>query len=212
MGNSIQVKEVGRDIEMGDWPLLIRSYRKDNGLKQDALAYILNVDQTTISRWERGIDTPSLAMQKRLRDLFWKREDSVLSAAVRMIKSTPARAAIVAPGTKIIEVSKTQAEHFGKEPQEMRGDLMRRFYGDTYYEQYMLPLAKHGIYSGEVSRLDIITKTNRKIKNEEYSHTSITPLLTASGVFAVSQSHFVSDKYAYNNPALKIYRFDELTE
>lgn len=197
---------------MGEWPLLIRSYRKDKGLKQDALAYLLKVDQTTISRWERGIDAPSLAMQKRLRDLFWKREDSALSTASRMVRSSFSRAAIVAPGTRILEVSKPQADHFNSFPDEMRGSLMRHFYGADYYEQYMLPLSELGIYNGEVTRIEIISKTNRVNENEQYSHTSITPLHTSNGIFAVSQSQFVTAEFARTQPNRMIYRFDQLID
>ncbi len=61
-------KEV--EEKMSDWTILLKSYRREKGLKQEALAYMLNVDQTTISRWERGKDNPSLAIEKRLRDLY----------------------------------------------------------------------------------------------------------------------------------------------
>jgi len=197
---------------MAEWSVLIRSYRKENGLKQDALAYLLGVDQTTISRWEREIDTPSVALQKRLRDLFWKREDSVIDGAVRMIRSSPARASLVVPGTKIIEISEAQAVFFHSSSGDMRGCLMRDFYGQDYYEQYMLPLAELGIYTGEVTRIDLITQVNRAEEDEKYSHTSITPLCSSSGVYAVSQSQFISSAIAKSQPSRMVYRFDELVE
>lgn len=197
---------------MDKWPLLIRSYRKENGLKQDALADLLHVDQTTVSRWERGIDTPSLAMQKRLRDIMWTREDSALDIALRMTRTAFSRASIVAPGTKIVEVSQPQAQHFETTPSDMRGRLMRDFYGSDYYEAYMEPLGALGIYSGEVTRIDLITKTNRSQADEQYSHTTITPMLTASGIFAVSQSRSVSEEFAQTQPRRQIYRFDELID
>ncbi len=49
-----------------DWPSAIRKYRRRAGLKQQALADILDCDQTAISHWERGVDRPSLAFQRRL--------------------------------------------------------------------------------------------------------------------------------------------------
>jgi len=195
---------------MNDWPVLMRTYRKENGLKQEALAYQLNVDQTTISRWERGIDTPSLAMQKRLRDLFWKREDSALEAAMRMVKASFGREAIVAPGTKIIEVSEPQAERYNTHPTEMRGKLMRDFYGNDYYERYMLPLGELGIYSGDVVRMDLIAEINTDNASSKYSHSSIVPIISNCGIYAVSQSRYVSKEYATLRPEIKIYRFDEV--
>ncbi len=199
-------------VDMGDWPVLMRTYRKENGLKQEALAYQLNVDQTTISRWERGVDAPSLAMQKRLRDLFWKREDSALDAAVRMVRAAPGRAAIVVPGTQVIEVSDTQAERYQTTAVEMKGRLMRHYYGSEYYERYMLPLGDLGIYSGEIARIDLVAQVRLEDGLSGYSHSSIVPLLCASGIYAVSQSQFVTEDFALNRPSCKVYRFDELVE
>jgi transcriptional regulator with XRE-family HTH domain len=57
----------------GDWALNwaeeIKRYRLEHSLTQAALAEVLNVDTTTVSRWERGRDEPSLSMQKGWRTL-----------------------------------------------------------------------------------------------------------------------------------------------
>ncbi|MCG8440865.1 MAG: helix-turn-helix domain-containing protein, partial [Caulobacterales bacterium] len=50
-----------------NWPETIRRFRRVRGLKQAALADLLNVDQSTISRWEQGRDTPNLGAQRILR-------------------------------------------------------------------------------------------------------------------------------------------------
>lgn len=42
-----------------DWRVLTKDVRHPLGLKQEALAYALNVSQTAISRWERGKATPN---------------------------------------------------------------------------------------------------------------------------------------------------------
>lgn len=196
---------------MSEWPVLIRSYRRDNGLKQDALAGMLNVDQTTISRWERGIDTPSLAMQKRLRDLFWKREDSALDAAVRMVRAAPGRAAILVPGTRIIAVSEAYARRYETSASEMRGQLMRHYYGDEYYEQYMLPLAAKGIYSGEIARMDVVARVMLPDGSPGFSQSTILPVISASGIHAVSWSEYIPAAIADTRPSCTIVRFDEMT-
>lgn len=56
---------------MHDWPGFVRHYRLRHALTQEQLAALLRVSQRTVSRWERGEDSPSLALQKRLRDLGW---------------------------------------------------------------------------------------------------------------------------------------------
>ena len=54
---------------MEDWPQALKDYRRRHALTQGALAEILNVDATTVSRWERGRDQPALGIQRRLRSL-----------------------------------------------------------------------------------------------------------------------------------------------
>jgi transcriptional regulator with XRE-family HTH domain len=52
-----------------DWPALIRHLREVRGLKQEALAALLGVSQSAVSRWERNIGRPSLAAARQLRAL-----------------------------------------------------------------------------------------------------------------------------------------------
>jgi len=195
-----------------DWPVLMRSYRKENGLKQEALAYLLKVDQTTISRWERGKDTPSLAMQKRLRDLFWTKEDSALETALRMVRSSPSRASVVIPGTQIIDVSESYAARFKSSPAEMKGKLMRHFVGDNFYEQYMVPVGDLGLYNGEVARVDYVAPVTLDDGTSGFSHSSVVPVFNACGIYAVSQSQYVSVDFAMNRPSMQVFRFDELVD
>ncbi|MCP3871206.1 MAG: helix-turn-helix domain-containing protein [Gammaproteobacteria bacterium] len=197
---------------MSDWPVLLRSYRREKGLKQEALAYMLNVDQTTISRWERGKDNPSLAIQKRLRDLFWTKQDSALDAAVRIVRYAPLRATVVLPGTRIVEVSDAYAEHHGLSRKEMKGDLLRKFLGDDFYEQYMVPVGKIGIYSGDVARVEYLAKVRMKDGTWGYSYSSVVPIFGSSGTYAVSQSQFVPQSFVQDHPGMKVYRFDEIVD
>ncbi len=53
-----------------DWPSAIRKFRRQAGLKQQVLAEMLGCDQTAISHWERGVDRPSLAFQRRLLEMI----------------------------------------------------------------------------------------------------------------------------------------------
>lgn len=47
-----------------DWADLCRSFRLLKGLKQAAMAQDFNVDQSTVSRWERGTREPSTASKR----------------------------------------------------------------------------------------------------------------------------------------------------
>ncbi|QGH74812.1 helix-turn-helix protein [Bacteriophage DSS3_MAL1] len=50
-----------------DWGTSIKALRLRQGLKQAALADMLGLDQATVSRWERGASTPTIAVQKQVR-------------------------------------------------------------------------------------------------------------------------------------------------
>jgi transcriptional regulator with XRE-family HTH domain len=56
-------------MTIDNWAEEIKRYRLERSLTQAALAEMLNVDTTTISRWERGRDEPCLSMQKGWRKL-----------------------------------------------------------------------------------------------------------------------------------------------
>ena len=54
------------------WDKKIKLFRHRHGLSQAQMGEQMGVSQRTISRWERGDDTPSISRQKRLRDLGWE--------------------------------------------------------------------------------------------------------------------------------------------
>lgn len=72
-----------------DWSALIKRYRTRHGLTQGRMAAVMGVSQRTISRWERGDDTPSLEWQKHLRDLGWQPSGSLLASLAAAIPYCP---------------------------------------------------------------------------------------------------------------------------
>lgn len=48
------------------WSETIKSVRVRLGMKQNTLSDFLDSDQATISRWERGMSTPTIAMQRTI--------------------------------------------------------------------------------------------------------------------------------------------------
>jgi len=77
-----------------DWPQTLKDYRRRHRLTQVALAEILNVDPTTISRWERGRDQPALSILRRLRSLVIPRTSNVERALRQLIDTSDAIAVL----------------------------------------------------------------------------------------------------------------------
>jgi transcriptional regulator with XRE-family HTH domain len=77
------------DASDTSWRRFVRRYRLRHGLSQAQLAAALGVAQRTISRWERGEDSPSVAQQKRLRDLGWEPANSLLGSLAASILHCP---------------------------------------------------------------------------------------------------------------------------
>ena len=48
----------------------IREYRERKLLTQEDLAKVLNVSVTSITRWENGKFEPTMAIKRKLRELF----------------------------------------------------------------------------------------------------------------------------------------------
>jgi transcriptional regulator with XRE-family HTH domain len=71
------------------WSTLIKRYRLRHGLTQVRMALLVGVSQRTISRWERGEDSPNLDWQRRLRDLGWRPPGNLLDSLAAAIPHCP---------------------------------------------------------------------------------------------------------------------------
>ncbi len=76
------------------WKSLIRQYRFRFSLTQYQLAGLLGVSQKTISRWESGENTPSMAQQILIRDLLREPAGSVLDVLRASVQFCPAPRAL----------------------------------------------------------------------------------------------------------------------
>jgi transcriptional regulator with XRE-family HTH domain len=77
-----------------NWPNLLKQYRRRHRLTQSNLAEMLNVDPSTVSRWERGRDEPALGIQRRLRSFVIPRAMRVEDVLKRLIDTSDAIAVL----------------------------------------------------------------------------------------------------------------------
>jgi transcriptional regulator with XRE-family HTH domain len=64
----------------------LKAWRRANGLSQERLAARLNVSQAAISRWEAGLDTPSLEVVGRIRSLLDPKADEELAREELLVR------------------------------------------------------------------------------------------------------------------------------
>jgi len=101
------------------WPALVRRIRLLSSLKQSDLADLLGVEQATVSRWERGIHIPDIALQKRMRDMMYKLEPGIDRAFVEQAPSLVAVTHIGNAG-HIECMSQLVSDTYQRAPAEMR--------------------------------------------------------------------------------------------
>lgn len=159
-----------------NWRDLIRGHRRRNGLKQEVLALQLGVNQATISRWERGVDEPNVAMQRRLRDvLFGKRRENLV--ADNLLRNPVVIAEVQNPGSVVVGHSPGALHaHKGLSPLGLR-------YRDTTIESSLLyedDLTAQ-FWRGEVAYAECRVSTFNAAGDLIFVHSHATPYYDTDG-------------------------------
>lgn len=128
---------------MGHWGGVVRAVRQRTGSSQQELAQLLGVSQRTVSRWERGDDNPSIAQQRRLRDLGWEPPGSMLRGLISAVANCPVpRALSRTPRLQLLAVSPPAldkrpglAEWIGKELISTADGILKQMLGDRQLQR-----------------------------------------------------------------------------
>jgi len=135
----------------GYWPTLLREFRKRHGVSQAAFAERLGVDQTSVSRWERGTDSPRLSVRARIRDLIRTqsapRQDAAVLARVRYA-AWPTT--LVSRGAVFLEINASAIAEAGLGQRELRGSSIYGAFGDET-DAVTENWERTGIFSGEIA-------------------------------------------------------------
>lgn len=131
------------------WPRRLRSFRDRNGLSQAALADILGVNQKTVSRWERGEDTPSLALRQRLRDLMRRRQtDRRDRALVMRVRNSCWPQTLLTRGAVFLEANAAALVEAGLPFEDLRGRTIYGNFGDET-DRVTARWEREGFFQGE---------------------------------------------------------------
>ena len=122
-------------MHMKDGPLpafgcRVKRLRRSLGMKQTALAEAMEVDQTTISRWEGGIILPDRATQDRvLEKLSSHRTDD--SALRRLVETSMAAVHLIEEANHVcLAYSQPRALEWRQRSDNLRGASLWRFATD----------------------------------------------------------------------------------
>jgi transcriptional regulator with XRE-family HTH domain len=133
------------------WPRLLRSFRAREGLTQSAIADRLGVDQSTVSRWERGVDQPALAARRSLRDTFRMSFAGRQDRAIRSrIRHSAWPQTLLRKGAVFLEASSTLIIEARVPVPDLRGRAIYGVFGpqtDQVTEQW----ERSGLFQGELA-------------------------------------------------------------
>jgi DNA-binding XRE family transcriptional regulator len=88
-----------------NWIEDLRRYRQLHRLTQAQLAELLDVDPTTVGRWERGRDKPNLAVQGKLQKLIMPKSDALVRSIRDIVMMTSDIAVVMDKEFRIIAAS-----------------------------------------------------------------------------------------------------------
>lgn len=165
---------------MAQWPDYVKALRGRLGLSQAVLAERLGVDQTAVSRWERGLDAPRASLRRRLLELgrggAAARQDQVVRARVR---NALWPASLVGPGAVFLEINPPALAEAGLAAADLRGRPIYGLFGpavDEVTERW----EKTGVFRGEMA-MTISLNTLQSAEGRIFVKTFDTPHFTADG-------------------------------
>lgn len=86
--------------------LRLKRWRQNNNVKQEYFALQMGVSQATVSRWERGIDRPSLALSKKVNEIIYQGRSNMSVMMRNLVHSSQDLAAVIAEDLTVLEVSR----------------------------------------------------------------------------------------------------------
>ncbi|XBQ15038.1 MAG: helix-turn-helix transcriptional regulator [Oceanicaulis sp.] len=166
-----------------DWARQVREFRERVKLKQDALADLLLVSQSTVSRLESGTLTPAPALRARLERLFSRPENEPLFSRCRtLVAVSPAICFLLGlrDGAIVLEAASEPARRLGPPWSEqavgapLRGDL------GADAPAHLKKLVELGVFRGEVSSVDVLWTQGAGEATERW-HTVFVPVRDEAG-------------------------------
>lgn len=195
-----------------DWAKRIKQYRVAHGLKQAVLAEMLNVDATTVSRWERGRDQPNLSVQKRLKELVEKDLTTVGRGLSDLIDMTGDIAVLLDKDYRLIRASRAHQKLLNYDAAAMLGKQFP-FWTDNMFQILGHAGGPKGWWDNNIYRMEFmsIRKAGERANNQDdiVSQVRTVTVRDSSGeVFRYALTKRVAAS-AFTLAPPKLWTFDE---
>lgn len=130
------------------WPTIIRRIRSRRAMKQTALAELLNVDQSAVSRWERGLAAPNLGAQRRLRELMSRTLAPQGERCLSLIVRNTGKNALLDRELRVIDVADDVLAPLRLARQDVIGERLSAFLGGA--ADFAANMRADGFFDGDV--------------------------------------------------------------
>lgn len=201
---------------MSVWGPRIRRFRLLRGLSQRQFAEVLGVDSITISRWERGTQSPTDQIRLRLRELLGT-EDSLQDRLLKNIvsRARDSRGLFDAMG-RVLAISQAYAEALGGYPDQFVGRSFRPYMCPDVLRS-VAARREAGWMDGEVaSVVTLCQQRDMRTGAERFGRGFSYPVVMSEGEVAtlVEVTWIDPKEYEVRRRAgpFRIFRFDEVSD
>jgi transcriptional regulator with XRE-family HTH domain len=138
------------------WVERIVAYRTAHRLSQMQLAEMLDVDHTTVSRWERGRDAPSRAIQQKLQKLIETNLSTVDRALRDLIDFTDDIAVLLDKEYRLVRASKAHQKLLNYDQVDVIGEQFP-FWTDNMFAIMQHAGGPKGWWDNGIYRMDFVS-------------------------------------------------------
>jgi transcriptional regulator with XRE-family HTH domain len=126
------------------------------GLSQVDFGEHLGVNQTTVSRWERGLEHPGLRARLKLSELLYRLDSpKSLNPEIALCRYSPFPMAIISQDWTIIALSETLQE---TAQESLRSTIGGKKLGTAETEQAVSILSARGFFEGKIGAAKILAR------------------------------------------------------
>jgi DNA-binding XRE family transcriptional regulator len=138
------------------WAGQLKRYRRIHGLTQAALAEVLNVEQATISRWERGMHAPDLGIQRRLRALIFGRGLHSDNFIFNRVSHSPFAVKVASRSAQNLAASMAAAHLHHVDQSTLASANYRPLFTETL-EKHWAKALELGFFDGDIASIQVRT-------------------------------------------------------